>query len=540
MASEDGTRPPNTEPSGAAPPSAKSGDAPPGAKPTDVPASSKPIDLLASPKPAEAGVGGDHAADDGPVSVEISLSDLETAPDAGGSDGDSEPKPSEGWSTGPSSLAELYQELTEEERAEGGRPWWLDEDSHDGPPAKRSPGPAAGAKPEFSPTPLDAGADTERASGPTSGASEGQTDSRRAATRDAGHGEPKPARKSRSGRGPKSRRGKRVPRAIPLPPPVDAKADAAHALARTSKQPPPLRKRDPELEVALPPGIDGASTLTSELGPPPSSRLRDALVDPTSLAPPPPPPKAVPAAAPAAASPAPRVPVGVGPLAYLGSVLLAAVCGLAVGYFAARAAGARPESTAAGAASNCPCLAGSGAARDPARPAGTDTPGASRDQTSDLTTPGRPGEPPLGPGTVPVLPGSQLDAGALPFTPAELADGGGLGAPEPGGTVGPLATPEPSAAPEASHAFDPAAASAALSAAAGGAAACRTDSTEGAKSVTVAVTFAPSGRVTTATIMGGQFAGTPVGGCIAQAFKSAHVPPFDGDPVTVKKTVQLP
>ena len=528
MASENGDRPPTSEPSGVTPASAKPidlvADAPDAPQTQQDAAALAPPDTLPGAR-AEAGADADDAADDGPVSVEVSLGDFEAAAAPDGAGDDSEPRASEGWSTGPSSLAELYKGLTEEERAEGGRPWWLDEDSHGGAPARRSRGPAAGAKPDFSPTPLDGGVDTERASGPEV-EGDARADSRRPEVRDTA---PKSARKSKAGRGPKSRRGKRIPRAIPLPPPPDQKIDAAHALARTSKQPPPMRKRDPGLEVALPDGIDGASTLTSEIGPP-SSRLRDALVDPASLAPPP--PRAPePAPAPAAASPATREPAGISPFAYLGSVLLAAVCGLAVGYFAARAAGPRAESNAGSAASNCPCLGGSAAARELARLAGTDSPGASRDQAPELTAPGRPGEAPLGPGTVPVLPGSPLDAGTLPFGPV---------IPEPGPTVGPLAATEPSSTPQTSQPFDPAAASAALSAAAGGAASCRTDSTEGPKSVTVAVTFAPSGRVTTATIMGGQFAGTPVGGCIAQAFKSAHVPPFEGDPVTVKKTVQLP
>lgn len=49
------------------------------------------------------------------------------------------------------------------------------------------------------------------------------------------------------------------------------------------------------------------------------------------------------------------------------------------------------------------------------------------------------------------------------------------------------------------------------------------------------VTFAPSGRVTTANISGGEFPGTPVGSCIAGVFRRAQVPAFSGDPVTVSK-----
>jgi hypothetical protein len=44
--------------------------------------------------------------------------------------------------------------------------------------------------------------------------------------------------------------------------------------------------------------------------------------------------------------------------------------------------------------------------------------------------------------------------------------------------------------------------------------------------------------VTTATVSG-TFAGTPIGGCIASALRSARVPPFSGERVTVKRTVEL-
>ena len=52
----------------------------------------------------------------------------------------------------------------------------------------------------------------------------------------------------------------------------------------------------------------------------------------------------------------------------------------------------------------------------------------------------------------------------------------------------------------------------------------------------VAVTLSPSGNATTATVEGPPFAGTPVGGCVAAKFRSAHVPAFSGDAVTVHKT----
>ncbi len=53
------------------------------------------------------------------------------------------------------------------------------------------------------------------------------------------------------------------------------------------------------------------------------------------------------------------------------------------------------------------------------------------------------------------------------------------------------------------------------------------------------VTFAPSGRVTTANVTGAPFAGTPVGGCVASVFRRAKIPSFSGDAVTVSKSFTI-
>jgi Sec-independent protein translocase protein TatA len=55
----------------------------------------------------------------------------------------------------------------------------------------------------------------------------------------------------------------------------------------------------------------------------------------------------------------------------------------------------------------------------------------------------------------------------------------------------------------------------------------------------VQVTFAPSGRVTSATVMGPPFAGTAVGGCVAGKFRGAKVPAFSGNAVTVSKSFAI-
>lgn len=84
--------------------------------------------------------------------------------------------------------------------------------------------------------------------------------------------------------------------------------------------------------------------------------------------------------------------------------------------------------------------------------------------------------------------------------------------------------------------FDANAARAALASAAGAASGCRREG-DPAGTATVVVTFAPSGRVTSANISGPPFAGTQTGGCIAAAMRQAKVPAFSGEHVTVSKTV---
>lgn len=55
----------------------------------------------------------------------------------------------------------------------------------------------------------------------------------------------------------------------------------------------------------------------------------------------------------------------------------------------------------------------------------------------------------------------------------------------------------------------------------------------------VTVTFDPSGGVSAASVDGGPFPGTPVGGCIANKFRGASIPPFAGPPVRVGKSFSI-
>jgi hypothetical protein len=100
------------------------------------------------------------------------------------------------------------------------------------------------------------------------------------------------------------------------------------------------------------------------------------------------------------------------------------------------------------------------------------------------------------------------------------------------------AKPRAKAKAKATEPFDASAANASLAEAQARASSCRkSDDPSGVAQVTI--TFAPSGRVTTALVAGPPFAGTPTGGCVASTLRSARVPAFVGDPVTVRKTVTI-
>jgi hypothetical protein len=86
--------------------------------------------------------------------------------------------------------------------------------------------------------------------------------------------------------------------------------------------------------------------------------------------------------------------------------------------------------------------------------------------------------------------------------------------------------------------FNKAAAGAALSQAATQASGCR-QAGDPSGTAQVEVTFSPTGRATRAIIGGPPFRGTATGSCIAQTMRTASVPPFAGDLVTVQKRVVI-
>jgi hypothetical protein len=101
----------------------------------------------------------------------------------------------------------------------------------------------------------------------------------------------------------------------------------------------------------------------------------------------------------------------------------------------------------------------------------------------------------------------------------------------------PTAAPDPPSSPAVAQ-FDSAIAGAALRKAAATAASCH-QGDDPTGSARVSITFAPSGRVTSARVVGPPFQGTRTGGCIALSFGSAAVLPFTGDPVTVSTDVNV-
>ena len=92
----------------------------------------------------------------------------------------------------------------------------------------------------------------------------------------------------------------------------------------------------------------------------------------------------------------------------------------------------------------------------------------------------------------------------------------------------------PPAAPDTE--FDRDAARNALAGAAVQASSCRKEG-DPTGTANLTITFAPSGRVTSAQVQGPPFSGTATGGCIASTMRRASVPAFSGDFVTVSKTI---
>lgn len=162
----------------------------------------------------------------------------------------------------------------------------------------------------------------------------------------------------------------------------------------------------------------------------------------------------------------------------------------------------------------------------------------------------------LGRGTAPVKPPVPTpSAAASPLAPVVVPKATAAATPPsppaaPANTVAEVsasASPAASAAPDSAKTaapkpvlepFNAKAARTNLSVAVARAQRCR-DQTAPAGSVSAVVTFVPSGRVADVTVITPAYAGTHTGKCIVSKLKTAQVPPFSGEPETMKKTFAL-
>lgn len=104
-------------------------------------------------------------------------------------------------------------------------------------------------------------------------------------------------------------------------------------------------------------------------------------------------------------------------------------------------------------------------------------------------------------------------------------------------TKKPAAKAPSSTARKSAPAFDKGAAKAALSAAAGKVAGCGAGGAPGKGKVML--TFTTSGKVSSASLIEGPFAGKAAGNCALKHFRAARVPAFSGSAVTVSKSFSI-
>jgi predicted Zn finger-like uncharacterized protein len=224
------------------------------------------------------------------------------------------------------------------------------------------------------------------------------------------------------------------------------------------------------------------------------------------------------------------------PLVMVGVLAAGAAGGYLTG--AIKPFGAKPAASAVTAEPSTPSAA---ATQDTPAPAESQAPAASAAPldsaaVSATGTAAAPAPPATGLGEPAAAPDASATAAAA--APGAAAPAPGTGAKEPSGPSKPaslqdLANAINSSAPP----FNTAAAKEALTAASGEAASCAQPGGP-TGSGKVAITFAPSGRATSVSV-GGAFAGTEVGSCIARKFRGARVPAFSGEPVSVSKSVTI-
>lgn len=174
-----------------------------------------------------------------------------------------------------------------------------------------------------------------------------------------------------------------------------------------------------------------------------------------------------------------------------------------------------------------PAVAKAAAASAPAVPVATSVPSA-EDQIADAPAVA----PPSGD-----APSEAPDEGATPADEAAPPSSAPAD-PKAKNTKRPSAKAAPSrAARKPAAAFNKSAAKAALSSAAAKAAGCGAGGAAGKGKVML--TFAPSGKVSSASLVAGPFNGKAAGACALKYFRSASIPAFSGSAVTVSKSFSI-
>jgi hypothetical protein len=130
----------------------------------------------------------------------------------------------------------------------------------------------------------------------------------------------------------------------------------------------------------------------------------------------------------------------------------------------------------------------------------------------------------------------QKDEAKEPVATAEPKEAASRSSVPPRSTAAAKKPVPPRATKAAAGPFNVEAAKTALNTAATKASSCSGASGKGK----VQLTFAPSGKVSSAELTDGPFAGTPAGKCALKHFKAVHIPPFSGAPQTVAKSFKIP
>lgn len=178
----------------------------------------------------------------------------------------------------------------------------------------------------------------------------------------------------------------------------------------------------------------------------------------------------------------------------------------------------------------------------PAASGGAEREAASAEHEASAAPEAPAAPPPTGSTDAPAAPPTGVATATAPATgaaPVAAAPAGG-GAPRRDTTKEKEKEKEAPPAPTsfaASTPFDAQAAKTSLGAAAANASSCKEPGGP-TGSGRVSITFAPSGRPTSVAVTG-DLAGTTVGSCVARLFRSARVPSFSGEPVTVSKTFSV-